>query len=229
MRLYHHLGIPTTVPREGEYYIEAANAHVYDYRHSEYGVEWMRFEPGSTTPDIVKTCPHVAFEVDDLDAALAGKEVIIPPNSPREGVRVAFIVENGAPIELLEYSGSDPAAEILELERAALGRWCQGDPGGFIELAADDIVYFDPFVEQRLNGRDAFVRLMESIRGQVRADRFELVAPRVQACDGMAMLTFDFVSWTGDEESRWHATEVYRRDAGRWKLIQQHWSLTARK
>jgi hypothetical protein len=35
---------------------------------------------------------------------LAGREILIPPNSPSDGVRVAFIVENGAPIELLEFT-----------------------------------------------------------------------------------------------------------------------------
>jgi hypothetical protein len=49
----------------------------------------------------VKTIPHVAFEVDDLEAALEGKTVLIEPNSPSEGVSVAFIVENGAPIEFI--------------------------------------------------------------------------------------------------------------------------------
>jgi hypothetical protein len=29
---------------------------------------------------------------------------LIPPNSPSDGVRVAFIVQNGAPIELLEFT-----------------------------------------------------------------------------------------------------------------------------
>jgi hypothetical protein len=36
--------------------------------------------------------------------SLAGREILIPPNSPSDGVRVAFIVENGAPIELLEFT-----------------------------------------------------------------------------------------------------------------------------
>jgi ketosteroid isomerase-like protein len=126
-------------------------------------------------------------------------------------------------------SQHDPASALVDIERAALERWGHGDPGGFIELAADDIVYFDPFVEARVNGRQAFVELMESIRGQVKVDRFEILAPRVHACDGMAMLTFNFVSWTGPEESRWNATEIYRKGAGGWRLVHQHWSLTRPK
>ena len=47
--------------------------------------------------------PHVAFEVGDLEAELEGKEILIEPNSPSPGVRVAFIVHNGAPVEFLQY------------------------------------------------------------------------------------------------------------------------------
>jgi hypothetical protein len=55
----------------------------------------------------VKTVPHLAFAVDDLAAALEGKQILIPPNSPSRGVRVAFILDDGAPIELLEFDGPD--------------------------------------------------------------------------------------------------------------------------
>lgn len=73
------------------------------YETSAYGIEWMRFEPEAPVPDLVRTVPHVAFEVDDLRAEIAGKEIIIAPNSPSPGVTVAFIVENGAPIEFLQF------------------------------------------------------------------------------------------------------------------------------
>jgi len=58
-------------------------------------------------PEVVKTVPHLAFAVDDLDAALEGEEILIPPNSPSPGVRVAFIIDDGAPIELLELEPRD--------------------------------------------------------------------------------------------------------------------------
>jgi hypothetical protein len=68
------------------------------------GVEWMRFDPDCPLPELVKTVPHVAFEVDDLEAELAGKDILIQPNSPSTGVTAAFIVDNGAPIEFLCFS-----------------------------------------------------------------------------------------------------------------------------
>ena len=102
MRKYHHVGIPTTQPRPGERYLPHLKVHVAGYETSPYGIEWMRFDPDCEVPQLVRTVPHVAFEVEDLEAELVGKEVLIAPNSPSPGVRVAFIVENGAPIEFLQ-------------------------------------------------------------------------------------------------------------------------------
>jgi len=53
----------------------------------------------------------VAFEVDDLDAALDGQEVIHPPGSPSEGVRAAMILVNGAPVELIWFRKGPKNAE----------------------------------------------------------------------------------------------------------------------
>lgn len=102
MREYHHLGIPTQTKHQNETYLEKFKVYVSGYDNSPYGVEWMRFEPDSPLPELVLTVPHVAFKVDDLEAELKGKDVLIEPNSPSEGVRVAFIVHNGAPIEFVE-------------------------------------------------------------------------------------------------------------------------------
>ena len=103
MREYHHIGIPTTVEREGEEYLEKFGMYVVGYDTNPYGIEWLRFEPDSPLPELVKQVPHVAFKVDDLAAELEGKEILIEPNSPSPGVRVAFVVHNGAPIEFLEF------------------------------------------------------------------------------------------------------------------------------
>ncbi len=109
---YHHIGIPTTNKRPGEVYLEAFGMHVVGFENSDYGVEWLRFEPDSPLPDLVKTVPHVAFVVDDIKKAIEGKQVLIEPNSPSPGVAVAFIVENGAPIEFLSFDSDDHALNI---------------------------------------------------------------------------------------------------------------------
>ena len=99
---YHHLGIPTEKSILGEAYLKEYKLYHYGYENSEYGIEWMRYEKDCPLPEIVKTIPHVAFEVDDVYEAIKGKKVSIEPNSPSEGTIVAFIEENGAPIEFIQ-------------------------------------------------------------------------------------------------------------------------------
>jgi hypothetical protein len=100
---YHHLGIPTRTPRPGELYLPHLKVYVSGFETSPYGIQWMRFDADAPYPEIIKTVPHVAFEVDDLAAALVGKEILTPPNSPGEGIMVAMILDNGAPVELMEF------------------------------------------------------------------------------------------------------------------------------
>ena len=100
---YHHVGIPTDRPLPQEDYSEKYKMYASGYFESPYGVEWMKFDSGCPLPELVKTVPHVAFVVDEIQAAIAGKKVIIQPNSPTEGVTVAFIEDNGAPIEFLQF------------------------------------------------------------------------------------------------------------------------------
>lgn len=100
---YHHLGIPTTTPQPGETYLAKYGLYCTDHARNPLGIQWMRYEPDCPLPDLVKTVAHVAFEVDDLDRALEGQEILIAPNSPSDGVRVAFVVCDGAPVEFLEF------------------------------------------------------------------------------------------------------------------------------
>jgi hypothetical protein len=120
--------------------------------------------------------------------------------------------------------------EIIRLETEALRRWCDGDPSGFLEISAPDVVYFDPFLPSRLDGLDALRSYYEGLRGRVRAERFELLNPMVQGLGAAgAVLTFNYVSSDSDgSESRWNCTEVYRRDPAGWRIIQTHWSFTKR-
>lgn len=100
---YHHLGIPTTTLKPGETYLEAYGIYCTDHENNPFGIQWMRFVADCTLPELVKTVPHLAFEVDDLAAVLEGREVLIAPNRPSQGVTVAFILCEGAPVEFLEF------------------------------------------------------------------------------------------------------------------------------
>jgi hypothetical protein len=101
---FHHLGIPTTDPRPGERRIPGIGMLVSGFETSPFGIEWMRFEAGSPVHELIQRVPHLAFVVDDLDSAVEGFELLGPPTSPMEGIRVAMIVHDGAPVELMELS-----------------------------------------------------------------------------------------------------------------------------
>ncbi len=99
---YHHLGIPTPEKKPGMRYLAHLKMSVCGYETSPYKIEWMHFDEDCTIPDLVQSVPHVAFEVENLEKAIEGKKVIIEPTEPSDGIRVAFIEENGAPVEFLE-------------------------------------------------------------------------------------------------------------------------------
>jgi hypothetical protein len=102
---YHHTGIPTKDKIDGERYLSQYKFYVSGFDTSPFGIEWMRFEHDSPIDDLIKNIPHIAFEVDDLDAELSRHNftIITPPGNPSEGIRVAMIKHNGAPIELIEF------------------------------------------------------------------------------------------------------------------------------
>jgi hypothetical protein len=108
---YHHMGIPTDKSRPGERYLEHLKVYVSGFETSPYGIEWMRFEPDCPISEPIRTTPHIAFEVDNLDAEIRGKELLGPVSEPSKGVRVAIIIDNGAPVELLEFRRAFPKSE----------------------------------------------------------------------------------------------------------------------
>lgn len=107
---YHHVGLPTTEIRENEKYNEKLKFHASGYFESEYGIEWIRFDKDCELHPLIQKVPHVAFVVDSIEQAIIGREVIVKPNSPVEGVIVCFIQIDGAPIEFLQFD--KPEEEI---------------------------------------------------------------------------------------------------------------------
>ncbi len=120
----------------------------------------------------------------------------------------------------------DPTHTIIAIEKAALDRWGKGDPSGFLEISAPEVVYFDPYLERRIDGLEALSAYYDGIRGQVQFDRFELLNPCVQWRGELAVLTFNYVSYRAEMISRWNCTEVYRFTEQGWRIIQTHWSFT---
>ena len=100
--VFKHYGVPTAQQQDGELYIEGAGVYITDPDAHPYNVEFLRFEEDSLMPQEIQTKPHAAFLVDDLDAALEGKDVLLEPFDATDELRVAFIIDGDALIELME-------------------------------------------------------------------------------------------------------------------------------
>jgi ketosteroid isomerase-like protein len=124
------------------------------------------------------------------------------------------------------------ADHLLELERMALERWGNGDPGGFLDLYAPDITYFDPLTATRIDGHPAMTEYYRPWTGKIHIPRFEILNPRVVVDGNIAVLTYNLVNYAQDENgvesvgSRWNSTVVYQCVAGRWRSVHAHWSFT---
>jgi ketosteroid isomerase-like protein len=127
-----------------------------------------------------------------------------------------------------------PATEefIEQLERSALDRCIKGDMGGFGELYADDVSYFDPLTRARIDGAQAMRVYQESLHDEGRMTRYEMANADVVDADKFALLTYNLTTYRRESDgseavdSCWNCTEVYRKDE-RWRIIHSHWSHTA--
>jgi ketosteroid isomerase-like protein len=124
---------------------------------------------------------------------------------------------------------------ILSLEKAAMERWRNGDPYGFVELSAEDIVYFDPGQIKPIKGLQAFTAYMQQLEGKVHYQRSEFIDPRVLLAGDAALLSFNYRSsvlspeGTFVSQTPWNATEVYFRRNNQWKIVHTHWSFINHK
>ncbi|CAL8478731.1 hypothetical protein [Caballeronia sp. S22] len=104
---FHHMGIPTREPREGERYSAQFRMHTSDADCELTRVQYHRFEESSMLPELMRTVPHAAFKVSDLTKAIEGKLVLLGPYEPIDGFRVAVIRDGEAPVELIETTLTD--------------------------------------------------------------------------------------------------------------------------
>jgi catechol 2,3-dioxygenase-like lactoylglutathione lyase family enzyme len=102
---FDHVGLVTDTPQPGEIHLASEGCWVTDPRDHPASIEWIRWEADSPQRD---DRPHVAFRVDDIEAAVAGQKVLSPPATTGLGGMWAFIeAPDGAVIELLQYDDPD--------------------------------------------------------------------------------------------------------------------------
>jgi len=105
---FDHVGLITAEPKAGESWVEATRVWVTSPRAHPFNVEWLRFEPDSPVTGPLRTEPHVAYRVRDLDDAVRGHEVLAEPFDVGDGfLTVAFVHVDGAVVEFMQYANPD--------------------------------------------------------------------------------------------------------------------------
>jgi hypothetical protein len=105
---FDHVGIPTEEEQDEESWVEATRVWVTSPRAHPYNVEWLRYEPDSPVIGPLRTEPHIAYRVDDVEAAMEGHIVVAEPFDVGDGfLRVGFVEIEGALVEFMQYANPD--------------------------------------------------------------------------------------------------------------------------
>ncbi len=99
---FDHIGVPTKNSQKGEAYIADGKCYTTDPTKTKFHIEYLRPESGCPYPPILLQKVHVSYLVENLDAALKGENVVVPPFQPIPTRRLAFIDVEGCLIELAE-------------------------------------------------------------------------------------------------------------------------------
>ena len=103
MKTFHHIGLVTETEKPGEMYFDSLKVWGTNPDEDPNKVEWVRFKPDSPLADTpVAKMPHVSWAVDDLDAEIQGKEMVVGPLAVGENIRIAYFMMDGALVEYLE-------------------------------------------------------------------------------------------------------------------------------
>lgn len=124
---------------------------------------------------------------------------------------------------------------IIALDRKSNDRWNKGDVNGALDIYSDDVSYFDPLTETRLDGRkvvEAYFR--QFYAGKVNILRNEFCDTQVIVSDGgdLAVLTYKLLNYVPDGKGGekpgpvWNATQVFRRIDSTWLVVHVNWSFT---
>jgi hypothetical protein len=100
---FDHIGIITTEKKAGERFVPATRVWVTDFQRHPFHIEWLRFEPDSPVKGPVRQMPHVAYRVDDIQAAAKGMKTLLEPFDAGIAKVGFYQTDDGAVVEFMEY------------------------------------------------------------------------------------------------------------------------------
>lgn len=124
---------------------------------------------------------------------------------------------------------SDPAAEVLALERAAMEGWRTGNPDPQFAITDPQITFYHAVIDKRIEGLPALKALYEGYRGMPLFDSYEMVSPKAQVSGDVVVLTYQLAQRNGSITKLWNGTQVYQKKSEGWRVIHTHWSEAKRQ
>jgi ketosteroid isomerase-like protein len=115
---------------------------------------------------------------------------------------------------------------IFKMEHAAMERWRNGDPMGFVEISAENICYTDPGQTKPIIGLEAFTKLMQRLVGQIHYQRSEFIEPKIVEVGDAVLMTYNYCSSVLDasgevtSQTPWNCTTFYFKR----RVVHNHWS-----
>ena len=109
---------------------------------------------------------------------------------------------------------------------AANDKWAAGDPMGFTECAAPDIIWSDDLgAQNRVTGYEGLRTYLEAFKGQIPPHKHVLIDPVFQFYDDIVIISYRYQG-TFEEEAGapWKVTSVYRYEDGDWLSVHENWT-----
>jgi hypothetical protein len=132
--------------------------------------------------------------------------------------------------ERLEISSDEIAQLILAKEKDALNSWAEGSFTGYTKHFDEEVTFLDGIgAQNRIDGLLAmrsYTSKLDSI-GMIPKHRYELIDPKVQVYQDMAIITLQYHPYSLDDKplTKWKATSVYVLLDNDWKVVHGHWSM----
>jgi len=98
---FDHMGIPVREKQLDMLYFPEYKVWTSDYEKDPYRIERIFFEKECNMHPLIQSSSHVCFLVDDIKEAVKNKSLLLEPQY-YQGYYMAFIVENGVPVEFIQ-------------------------------------------------------------------------------------------------------------------------------
>ena len=115
---------------------------------------------------------------------------------------------------------------IINLEKIALDKFFIGDMSGYRNLWSErSFTYFDAVTAKRVESLGELKDFLDNLEGKLHSDDYELLSPRVQLGQDMAVLTYQLFARTNVNDIQYNVVEVFQKENdNEWRVIHSTWS-----